>query len=164
VIARMQELSAQYPRYGYRRSKGGLPKQRRGRLPGRRRRHWSFGPFKRTQVRWSAIISNPADQFAVEDGPQGRVLPSGDARPGYPIPELCRRDLGLHPFEFVTAPPLRLVGIVGRGQESVTMYFAGEVTSGAALVKRFGASLSFVDRGLLRSFLPLKSKKTSAIE
>jgi hypothetical protein len=111
-------------------------------------------PFKRTPVRWSAIISNPAGQFAVEDGPQGQILPSGDARPGYPIPELCRRYLGLHPSEFVRVPPLRLLGIVGRGQESITMYFAGEVTSDAALVKRFGASLSFVDRALLRSFVP----------
>jgi hypothetical protein len=111
-------------------------------------------PFKRTPTRWSAIIFNKAGQFAVEHNDQGRRLPSGDVRPGYPIPELCRRGLGLDHAQFTSNAPLRLIGIVGRGGEEITVYFSGEMTSDFWPVNRFGSNISFVERSELSSFIP----------
>src|SRR5262245_30075215 len=110
-------------------------------------------PFKRTATRWSAIIFNKAGQFAVEHNEQGRRLPSGDVRPGHPIPELCRRGLALDYTQFAGTAPLRLIGIVGRGGEEFMFYYPGEVRSDSALVNRL-ANISFVDRSELNSFIP----------
>jgi hypothetical protein len=111
-------------------------------------------PFKRTPMGWSAIIFNKAGQFAVEHNDQGRRLPSGDVRPGYPIPELCRRGLGLDHTQFTGAVPLRLIGIVGRGGEGITVYFSGEMASDFALINCPGRDVSFIQRSELSSFIP----------
>ena len=110
-------------------------------------------PFKRTPVRWSAIIFNEAGQFAIERNDQGGHLPSGDVRPGFPIPDLCRQGLGLDRTQFIGAAPLRLVGIVGRGGEGFTIYYSGETTSDFVL-NRPGRDVSFVERSELSSFVP----------
>src|SRR5262245_15681160 len=110
-------------------------------------------PFKRTPVRWSAIIFNEAGQFAIERNDQGGHLPSGDVRPGFPIPDLCRQGLGLDRTQFIGAAPLRFVGIVGRGGEGFTIYYSGEMTSDSVL-NRPGWNVSFVERSELSSFVP----------
>jgi hypothetical protein len=110
-------------------------------------------PFKRTPVRWSAIVLDEAGRFAVaHDSGRGRSLPSGEVRPGRPIPELCRGALGLDQFPSTAAVPLRLVGIDGRGCEQLTLYYAAEIASGTAFAQRFG--LSFVERSQLGAFVP----------
>ncbi len=111
-------------------------------------------PFKRTPTRWSAIIFNKAGQFVVEHNIQGRCLPSGDVTPGYPIPHLCRRGLGLDQSHFTSTAPLRLIGIAGRGGEEMTLYYSGEITSDFALINRFGSNVSFAQRSELSSFIP----------
>jgi hypothetical protein len=111
-------------------------------------------PFKRTPTRWSAIIFNKAGQFAVEHNEQGRRLPSGDVRPGFPVPHLSRRGLGLDHTQFTATAPLRLIGIVGRGVEGFTIYFSGEMASDFALINRPGRDVSFVERSELSSFIP----------
>jgi len=110
-------------------------------------------PFKRTPVRWSAIIFNEAGQFAIQRNDQGGHLPSGDVRPGFPIPDLCRQGLGLDRTQFIDAAPLRVVGIVGRGGEGVTIYYSGELTSHSVL-DRPGWDVSFVERSELSSLVP----------
>ena len=85
--------------------------------------------------------------------PVGAVVPGGEVRPGQPIPALCRRGLGLD-RSAAAAAPLRLVGIVGRGCEQVTLYYAIELACDAALVDRFGGNLSFVERSQLGAFVP----------
>jgi hypothetical protein len=111
-------------------------------------------PFKRTPMRWSAILYNRAGQFAIEHDNGGRRLPAGDLKPGYPIPELCRCGLGLDKSQFTSAGQLRLIGVVGRGGEEFTFYYSGEVSFETALIKRFGNNISFVDRSELNAFLP----------
>jgi hypothetical protein len=110
-------------------------------------------PFKRTPVRWSAIIFNKAGQFAVEHNDRVRRLPSGAVKPGHTIPYLCRRDLSLDQSDFSSAAPLRLVGIVGRGCDEMTVYYSGEMTSDSTLISRL-ANISFVERSELNSFIP----------
>ena len=104
-------------------------------------------PFKRTPMRWSAILFNKSGRFAVKHDDQGSA---GDLRPGYPIPELCRRGLGL----FTSTAPLRLIGIVGRGGEEFTFYYSGEVTSKFVLNNDVLCNLSYVERSELSSFIP----------
>jgi hypothetical protein len=116
-------------------------------------------PFKRTPTRWSAILFNKAGRFAVEHDDRGGSLPAGDLRPGYPIPELCRRGLGLDQSEFVSTAPLRLVGIVGRGGEEFTFYYTGEVTSGSVLRNDVLRNLSYVERSELSSFIPTEIER-----
>jgi hypothetical protein len=111
-------------------------------------------PFHRTPMRWSAIIFDKAGRFAIERNGQGRRLPSGDVRPGYPIPHLCRRGLGLDQSQFTGTAPLRLIGIVGRGCEEITFYYSGEMISNSALISRFDRDISFVERSELSSFIP----------
>jgi hypothetical protein len=111
-------------------------------------------PFKRTPMQWSAIIFNKAGQFAVEQDVQGRRVASGDVIPGYPIPDLCRRALGLDHTQFAGTPPLRLIGVVGRGGEEITVYFSGEIASDSALINHLGRGVSFVERSELSSFVP----------
>ena len=111
-------------------------------------------PFRRTPARWSAIVFNEAGQFAVEHNAQGRSLPSGDVRPGYPIPHLCRLGLGLDQSQFTSTAPLRLIGIVGSGGEEMTFYYSGKMISDFALINRAGSNTSFVERSELSSFIP----------
>jgi hypothetical protein len=111
-------------------------------------------PFKRTPTRWSAIVFNKAGQFAVEHYDQDRRLPSGDVKPGFTIPHLCRYGLGVDHTHFTDAAPLRLIGIVGRGVEGFTIYFSGEMASDFVLTNRPGRNVSFVERLELSSFIP----------
>ena len=106
-------------------------------------------PFKRSSMRWCAILFNKDKQFATEIGAGGRQLPSGMLRPGYPIGYLCRRGLEIEPSEFKA--PLKLVGILGRWkEEDVVFYYSGEVMPSAQLSRRY----LFVDRSQLGSLLP----------
>jgi hypothetical protein len=111
-------------------------------------------PFHRFPARWSAIVFDENGQFAVEDDGQDRRLPSGEVRPGYPIPDLCRHALGLDQSHFAKTAPLRLVGVCGRAGDDMTFYFSGQIVSGGALTNCPSAKLSFVERSKLGSFVP----------
>jgi hypothetical protein len=109
-------------------------------------------PFKRTLVRWSVVLITPSGQIAVRRDEHGTSLPSGEVRPGIPIPELCHRALGLTSSAVDPAAPLRLLGAVGRGCESMTVYFAADLVSDRIL--RPAGELLFVDKAMLASLVP----------
>ena len=111
-------------------------------------------PFKRTPTRWVAIIFNKAGQFAVETDGQGHRLPAGNATPGYPIPLLCRRGLGLEQRDFTNTAPLRLIGIGGKGGEEITCYYSGELIDAAAFASRRDRNVTFIGRPELATLVP----------
>jgi hypothetical protein len=111
-------------------------------------------PAKRTPARWSAIIFDEDGRFAVEQDAAGRRLPSGQLEAGYPILQLCCRDLGLDQSCFASKGALRLIGIEGRGGEEFVFYYSGEVVRDAARVRRFEDKVSYVEKSELGSFLP----------
>ena len=119
-------------------------------------------PFHRTPVRWSAILFNKAGQFAIERNERSRRLPSGAVKPGYPIPHLCRAELGLDQSDFAVAAPLRLIGVVGRGFEEMTFYYSGEIASDFSLINRLGSNVSFAERSALSLFVPDEIEKNLA--
>ena len=112
-------------------------------------------PFRRTPTSWSAIIFYKEGQFLVEhDGQGGYALPSGYITPGYSIPALCRRGLGLDDSNFTAAAPLRLIGVAGTGRNEITFYFSGETTCDPRLTDRWRRNGSLASISELGSFIP----------
>jgi hypothetical protein len=111
-------------------------------------------PFRRTSGRWSAIIFNDEGRFALEQRSAGCRLPSGPVEPGYSIPYLCCRGLGLDQSCFADSGELRLIGIEGRGGEEFVFYYFGEVVRDLPPVHRFEARMSYVDKSQLETFAP----------
>ena len=111
-------------------------------------------PFRRTPGRWSAIIFNGEGRFALEQGSAGCRLPSGPVEPGYSIPDLCCRGLGLDQSCFADSGVLRLIGVEGRGGEEFVFYYFGEVVRDLPQVHRFEERISYVDKTQLEAFAP----------
>jgi hypothetical protein len=111
-------------------------------------------PTKRTPGRWSAIIFNDENRFAVEQGSVGQRLPSGLVKPGYAIPHLCRNELGLNESCFASEGALRLIGVDGTVGECFVFYYAGEIIRGVPQVRRFEDKVSWLEKSELGSFIP----------
>jgi hypothetical protein len=111
-------------------------------------------PTKRTPGRWSAIIFNDQNRFAVEQGSVGQRLPSGLVKPGYAIPHLCRNELGLNESCFASEGALRLIGVDGTVGECFVFYYAGEIIRGVPQVRRFEDKVSWLEKSELGSFIP----------
>ena len=111
-------------------------------------------PFKGTPARWSAIIFDDEGRFAVERNSTGQRLPSGQVKPGYSVPHLCRIELGLDKSCFASNGALRVIGIDGKGGEEFVFYLSGKILREVAQVRRFEDRVSYLERSELGSFVP----------
>lgn len=111
-------------------------------------------PWKRTSVKWTAIIFNDAGQFAVTTGNVARHLPTGQIKPDETIERQCYSGLGLDKSDFAIEAPLRLVHIGGQAGRSFTFYFSGQLNAKGQSFQRFKQKAVYLSRTELRSFIP----------